>query len=317
MEITQDLINEINELNHIHTSWRDYALLLLNSTPDPLRSIWREKVATSVSHWEFGVGSISEGNIAGVEILTVLPNDFTEMVVDDHFTEGTWNKENRLAGSKRMKMFLGRYPQESIANEARLCLEYIVNNYEEYGHLIQNTPLLKRMWDLAQKSQGNAILPDEVLTYLLEKPLDDSKYGVWMDVAEDIFENGIPSEKYKEYWKSGKIEGYPLSLEVDDTYMSAETNEEIPLDLQKKYFKDLIEKFLKEDVSMSPCWKKIAICILKNDVSFKYAGFSSTYKERLAREEAIAAFSTKQEEKEKAIAEAERLSKQMKKEKGL
>lgn len=315
MEITQDLINEINELNNIHTSWRDYALLLLNSTPDPLRSIWREKVSTSVSHWEFGVGSISEGNIAGIEILTVLPNDFTEMIVDDHFTEGTWNKENRLAGSKRMKMFLGRYPQESTSNEANLCLKYILNNYEEYGYLIQSTPLLKRMWDLAQKSGGKSILPDEVLTYILEKPVNDKNYGLWIDVAEDIFQNGIPSEKYKEYWKSDKIEGYPLAYENEGKHFHSDTNEEIPLDVQKKNFSDMIDIYLKEDVSMSPCWKKIAICILKNDVSFKYAGFSSTYKERLAREEAIAAFSTKQEEKEKAIAEAERLSKQMKKEK--
>lgn len=296
--LTQELIDEINDLNLIHTTWRDYTLMLLNSTPDPLRSIWREKVVTSISHWQFNTGSISEGNMAGAEVLSVLPTDLTQMIVDDSFEPDGWYKQSRLAGSKRMKVFLGHYPQESISNEANLCLKYIVKNWEKHGHLIQETPLLKRIWDLAQASGGKCLIPDEILTYILEKPIDDSKYGSWIDVCYDVFTNGIPSEKFAEYWKSDKIEGFPLA--APDS-----------LEEQKKNFLSVCDIFFKEDVSMSPCWKKIAICILKNDTSMKYAGFAPTLRERQAREDAIAAFSTKQKDKEKAKEEAKRLAEQI------
>lgn len=323
--LTQELIDEINDLNLIHTTWRDYTLMLLNSTPDPLRSIWREKVVTSICHWQFNTGSISEGNMAGVEILSVLPNELTMKVVDDAFEPDGWYKDSRLAGSKRMKVFLGHYPQESLSNEANLCLQYIVKNWDEYGHLIEEIPLLNRIWKLAQESGGKCILPDEVLTYILEKPVNDNIYGTWIDVAYDVFKNGIPSDKYAEYWKSDKIEGFPLAEYNPDSKEkwfhrtvsedgTVHIGEPISLEEQKKNFLKVVEVFFKEDVAMSPCWKKIAICILKNDTSMKYAGFAPTFRERQAREEAIAAFSTKQKEKEKAKEEAKRLADQIAKE---
>lgn len=322
--ITPEDVELIKSLRIIHTSWKDYTLLLLNSTPDPLRSIWREKVVTSLSHWNFNAGSISEGNLIGTEVLTVLPSDFTQMVVDDSFEPDGWYKMTRLAGSKRMKVFLGHYPQESISNEANLCMKYIVKNWDKYSNLIFNTPLLKRMWDLSQASGGKCLLPDEILTYILEKPVNDSIYGGWIDVAYDVFTNGIPSDKYKEYWKNDKIEGFPLAEynpNSKEWYYTIKNSDgtvghvqELTLEEQKQNFLSLCDIILKEDVSMSPCWKKIAICILKNDVSFKYAGFGSTLRERQAREEAIAAFSTKQEEKAKAKVEAERLANQIAKE---
>lgn len=301
-DLSTEDIESIKNLQIIHTTWRDYTLMLLNSTPDPLRSIWREKVASSVSHWNFNVGSISEGNLAGIELLSVLPNWLTEEVVGDYFEPDMWYKDGRLAGSKRMKIFLGHYPQESLSNEANLCVQYIIDNFEQHGYLIQEIPLLKRIWDLAQDSGGLCVLPDEVLTYTLEKPINDKDYGGWIDVAYDVFQNGPPSDLYGKYWRATAIENFPLSIDPD-------------IEVQKQNFVDVCNVMFKEDIGYSPCWKKIAICILKNDTSFKYAGFAPTLRERQAREEAIAAFSTKEQEKEKAKAEAQRLADQIAKEK--
>lgn len=324
-EVSTELIEKVKKLQIVHTTWKDYALILLNSTPDPLRSIWREKVVGSITHWEFASGSISEGNMAAIEILEALPNDLTKMVVDDWFNPGSWNKENRLSGSKRMNVFIGRYPQESLSNEANLCLKYIVENWKEYGHLIGETPILKSIWELAQESGGKCPLPDEVLTYILEKPIDDKKAASWIDVARDLFTNGIPSDKYAEYYHIEKIEGFPIAEYIPSSrewYIRQQNSDgtwghiaEVTFEKQKKNFLDVCDIFFKEDVSFSPCWKKICICILKNDTTFKYAGFAPTLRERLAREDAIAAFSTKQEEQVKAKKEAEKLAEQMKKEK--
>lgn len=318
-------LDELKSLNVIHITWRDYTLLMLNSTNDPLRTIWREKVVTSLSHWSFNTGSIDEGNLAGVEILAALPDEFTEKVVDDAWSDLDWSKEGRLARSKRMNVFLGHYPQESLSNEANLCMKYIINHWDEYGHLINEIPVLSRIWELAQMSGGKCVLPDEVLTYILEKPVNDKKQAPWIDVAHDIFTNGIPSETYNKYWKSDKIEGYPLAEFIPDTEEkwferkvledgTVEIGNAISFEDQKENFLKVCDIFLKESVSWSPCWKKIAICILKNDVSMKYAGFGATLRERLAREDAIAAFETKKEEKEAAKANAKALAEKIEKE---
>lgn len=335
-----EVLNEIKNLSVIKTSWRDYTLMMLNSTAEPLRSIWREKIVTSMSHWTYEKGSISEGNIAGMEILTVLPSELTEKLVDDHFENGELVKLNRLSGSKRMNIHIGHYPQESTSNEANICLKYLVKNWNNvvYSHihnedgasydltgkdLIMDIPLLKRMWDVAQKTGGNSVSNDEVLTYNLEKPVDDSHFGVWLDVTEDVAENGRPSDKYDKYWKLDKIENYPLSEYIPDADKWFSRNvlsdgtvelEELSIEDQKNNFLSMCDLVLKEDVAMCCCWKKIAICILKNDVTMKYAGFSATLRERQAREEAMAAFSTQQEEKAKAKENAEALAKKIEKE---
>lgn len=327
-----ELINEIKNLNRIHTSWRDYCLIMLNSTAEPLRSIWREKIVTSLTHWEFNSGSISDGNIAGIEILTVLPSTLTQFLVDDHFEKDGWHKLERLNRSKRMNVFVGHYGQESFSNEANICIKYLVQNWNNHipeadnktgEYIIKHTALLRSIWGLAQKSGGKCINDDELLTYILEKPVDDSRFGIWVEVADDIFANGIPSETYRKYWKNDKIEGYPLAEYIDDSdnWFSRKVLDdgtvelsELSLEEQKKNFLSVCDIFLKENVAWAACYKKICICILKNDVSMKYCGFGATLRERKAREDAMAAFSTKQEEKLKAKENAEALAKKIEKE---
>ena len=68
---------------------------------------------------------------------------------------------------------------------------------------------------------------------------------------------------------------------------------------------------LREDVAYCCCWKKIAICVLKGDSQFKYAGFGATMRERIAREEAMAAFSVNQAEKEQAKKNAQAMAKEI------
>lgn len=293
----ENIINEIKDLNNIHTTWRDYALMLLNSTPNPLRGIWREKLVTSIIHAEFVYNSVFESHMAGIEIMSELPNDFTDMVVDDHYEWGSWKSNGRLVGSKRKQICIGHYPQESIDNEALKCLKYIIKHFDKYGYLIFKSEHLKRIWDFSQRSNGNCVYPDEVLTYNLERELKET--FAWIEVAEDIFENGIPSDKFKRYYFSEKIEGFPFKTNPD-------------IKIQKKNFLSVVSKILKEDILSCPSWKKICICILKNDISFKYAGFGISLKERQVREEAIAAFSINQKEREKAKIEAEKLAVQIK-----
>lgn len=291
--MNQDLINEINELNNIHLTWKDYCLFLLNSSPKRLRDPWREKLITGIVHSKFFYNSLFESHFIGLEIMSELPNDFTEFLVDDYFVKGQWEANGRLSGSKKIKVKLGKFPQNSIDNEANICLNFIIDNdenFNKYFYLIEQSRLLSRIWEFSQKYHGNCIYPDEILTYSLEKTINDKNDNCyWIDVAEDIFENGLPSNKFKKYYYSDKI-----NKETDVYYTKYKHT---PIE----NFKLVIDKILKEDILGCPSWKKICICILKNDITFSYAGFAPSYKEKLARQKALEAFDKKFKNKNKSI----------------
>lgn len=282
------LKNEIIELNHIHVSWRDYALMMLNSTPNSLRDIWREKLITSIIHADFNYSIIQEGTLMALEILSSLPDDFTKSICDDYFNFDGWEKSTRISGSKRMRVKLGHYPQEAITKEAEMCLDYIIDNFRDYDYLIYNNKILSRIWDFAQKSAGNCLYPDEILTYSLDRNVDLNEYCNFIDVCEKVYEFGIPeNSKFKKYYfchkfknwdkKNNKLLGYPF----------AKTND---IEYQIQNFQSVYKTILKEEITDNPSWKRICICILKNDRNFSYAGFTRTLKERQAREEAMEAF---------------------------
>lgn len=275
-----DLSDEIKELSKIHVSWRDYALMMLNSTHEPLRSIWREKLVSSITRTIFNKTSIFESNLVGLEVLSHLPDTFTMKVVDDSWNYGDWKSLGRLSGSKRMSVVLGHYPQETTGNEALLCLQYVIDHWSECKNLIFGDEYLHRMWEFSQKSRGEVVYPDEVLTRILERDPVNGE-GEWLRASEDILSNGIPSKKFEKYYFSEKLKGFPFSF-IDDE------------EIQKEYFLQVSNKILKEDISSIPSWKRICICILKNDVLFSYAGFQRTWKEIQARDEALKMFNERE-----------------------
>ena len=134
-----------------------------------------------------------------------------------------------------------------------------------------------------------------------------------------MYANGIPSDKYKDSWRSGKLEQFPVStyvlnenvLNEDEWWFAFEQS----LEDQKQNLESVMDILLKEDLSNSPCWKRFAVVILKMDISGKYAGFAPTLKERKMREEAMAAFSVDQKERQKAVEEAKMIEKRIQREK--
>ena len=109
--------------------------------------------------------------------MSELPDYLTQKVVDDAWNYNEWYRNGRLPGSKKQKVLLGHYAQEAHMVEAHKCLSYILDNWSEINpetgkpinHLIKDSKYLMKMWDFAQKSGGNMILPDELLTYTLKK----------------------------------------------------------------------------------------------------------------------------------------------------
>ena len=269
-------ISRIKVLDNIHTTWRDYALLLVNSTNGPLRQNWRGKIVTMMIHSQFFFNSVFESHLIGLQILSELPNWLTKKVVDDVWEYGKWEFNERCVGSKRPKIRLGHLPQDSLDNEALMCMEWILDHWNEHKDIIFNSKLLSSIWQLAQDSGGKCLYPDEVLTYQLDKKIGDLP-GAWIDVCRDVFTNGIPSQTYKKYWYSTAIPGFPLAAPATE----AEAIENM---------RTLLQKALKEDTQSCASWKRACICVLKNDVSWKYAGFATSSNDRLTIVECLKAF---------------------------
>lgn len=359
----------LESLATIHTTWRDYALLLLNSTQEPLRTNWREKVIASILHWRFDTGSITEGNLAGLEILSELPDEFTKSVVDDDWQYENWRKLERLKRSRNMIVALGKYPQEPLSTEALSCIKHILDNWESCKHLISESPILSKMWVFAQEFGGRSLIPDEVLTYSLERPIDDKSGSVWIDASRDVFENGIPSDKFAKWYKSAGEPVEPASRSKIDKESAAASSElalqgivdesgddvsaiklayargvgsqsyrnagykgpevypmgdpevevtlgwdGIPLLEQMANVRNVADIILKPDYQGSPSYFKLCSAFLRNDVTLKSLGFAPTLREKIAREQATAAFDSKRADAEAAKERAAALIKKAERE---
>lgn len=277
-----EIIKEMHSLNDISYTWKDYVLLLLNSTPDPLRRNWREKIMSSLISCEFKNISISEGNLAGWELLIELPEWLTIRVNGEDWKN--INKIRRLSGSKKMSVNLMRLPLEPLSYQAFKCCEYLIDNFEVEIHerktgkdIIEEIPLLNRIWDFSYHSKGDCLYPDEVLTYTLDKDLDIKKSGEWITASEDVFANGRPSNRFDKYWVSDKVEWFPNTKVKTDK-------------IRKAYFLNVCKIMFKEDILEQPSWKRFAIAILKNDIFMVYCGFSRPWYVYEERESSINQF---------------------------
>ena len=264
--ISQGLIPK--EMAIIHTTWRDYCLYMLNTTSEPLKSIWREKMVTSILSWKYATGSVWDTTIDALQVLSDMPDQLTMDLLDDVWNEEDWNTFGRLGISAKRVLSISKYPQESLEKEALTVIEHIVEN--------EDLDLLKsssKLYDLATlwNEQGGKSLT----------PLEDQQNFIGKKKVEIPKVDNPAEEGSKEFWKN-VLSGARV--------------------------------WFRENIHSTSSWKRFSIAILKNDVTLKYLGFAQTSTERLARANAIAAFSDQKEEKEKAKKQAQRLAKQIEKE---
>ena len=190
---------------------------MLNTSGEPMRSSGREKTVTSIFHWTYGCGAIGEGQLIALEVRSDLPDDYTESLVDDHWDWGAWHKIARIKRSKQMKVQLGHYPQETITNEAWICIQDIL--CRKAWSMIRETPALKALWNYAQRTGGKTVAPDELLAVLLEEnSIDDGIDGErycnrddpsmvmnWIPDALRYLQNGPVIDCFKKFYSTPVI----------------------------------------------------------------------------------------------------------------
>lgn len=260
----------IDSLRIIKTTWKDYCLYMLNTTNEPIKSIWREKMVTSILSWKYGTGSVEYSTIDALKVLTGLDSDYTMKIVDDYWEEDDWKVFGRLNISGKFVLSLSKYPQESLEKEALLCIEDIVERRDM--DMLKSSPRLYELALMWNRQGGKSLTPLEAMRNYIG--------GKFEKVEIEEIEN--PPEVGSEgFW---------------DNVLSA------------------ANIWFKENIHSTSSWKRFCVAILKNDVTLKYLGFAPTTKERVARAQAISAFSSKKEEREKAKKQAQKLAKKLEQE---
>lgn len=272
--IAEEDLNEITELNRVHVTWRDYCLYMLNTTSEPLRSSWREKMITSILSWKYGEGSSEPSTVEALEILSDIDPKIVKEVTDDEWSKSDFHVGGTLPISGKVCFSISHYPQESLEKECADVLKYLIDN-KMFDELKKSKTFMK-FADRCVKTK-EMVSPSVMLSNMF-----GNKSGSQKNMKEEVFYTQEQIDKVKEF------------------------DEEWVYRVRRG-----IDVWFRESIHSTSSWKRFCINILKNDVTCKYLGFGQTLAERAARAKATEAFSQKQEEKAKAKAEAENLAKKI------
>lgn len=298
--------NELKKLSVIHTTWEDYCLYLLNTSEEPAKSIWREKLTSSILNQRYSEESIDLSTIDAINILSEISPEIVYNITDDH-----WNKEDYHLGrslplSGKQCISLSHYPQQSLEKEVHDCIEYILDN-KLFNEIEKSKSLKDIIENKFEKYDYKTILtPSQMSIYLYGSKSLKNKYN-------------LNEDSQKEYSKENLIK-FSEILRIVNKLNYNENN--IVMTELSEYENNIISEWIKrikkandiwfkENIHSTNSWKRFSIVILKGDITCKYIGLSLSSNERLIRAKAMQAFSQNQKEKEKAQKEAISLSKKL------
>ena len=293
-KFSEEELEEMKSLAVIHTTWEEYCLYLLNTSDEPAKSIWRQKMVTSILSWKYSEGSVEPSTVDALNILSEIDPSIVKLVTDDVWTKDDYHIGGILPISGKQNLSISHYPQESLEKEVQMCISYIIENklFDE----IDKSPSLKSIIEKFESVDVKTMLTPT--QYLMVHYGNDAvkKKNKVDENTEKLYANIIRYDDIKEKLKSLK-EGENI------------TDPDIKIWIKR--ITDANLKWFKEQIHSTSSWKRFTINILKNDITCKYLGFGPCMSERLARANAMQAFSQKQEEKEKAKKEAEKMVKKI------
>ena len=142
----------------VHHTWQDYFYHLLNTSSEPFRTNWRNKIVSSILASRFQGESMSHASLDALKMMTELDNDLTMSLVDDFWTEDMWKQHGKLKSNKII-ISLCKSPQESLTMEAQKIVTHALENGMLYDLMIQS-PTLKKL--VERWENGDILSAEEV-----------------------------------------------------------------------------------------------------------------------------------------------------------
>ena len=282
--------------------WSDYAIYLINSQPTTwIRENWQKKIETSIRHWSHTGSAIQEKIRDAFLVLSDTRNmKFSEY--KEPYTKGIWWDQVGFADLSRMpivKVF--KYPEDSAENQARYYIERIVEGLKSEDEIDRNEALE----EVYNNKTLRSILFGENGSMDNITELPKSLYYIthpWCSV-EDLV--NIPSGQ----------ECRMVVLKAENAKIPTRVRDSCTMDQLIKALENGARRYFRDDVRNSCSWKRVTIMCLRMDNNGTYMGFSPSTEMRMLREQGMAAFSAKKEEREEALKKYEELKAKLAKEK--
>ena len=283
-------------------NWSDYAIYLINSQETKwIRENWQKKIETSIRHWSH-TGSAVQEKIRDAFLVLSDTKNMKFSQYKEPYTKGLWWDQVGNADISRMPIIkVFKYPEDSAENQARFYIEKLIEGLKSDKKEMKEEAL-KEIYD---NNTLRTILFGENGTMENITNLPKSLYYIvhpWTSL-EDLV--NIPSGKECRM----RILGADGVKDINRVRDSCNMEELI------KALENGSRRYFRDDVKNSCSWKRVTIMCLRNDVNGTYMGFSPSTEMRMLREQGMAAFSAKKEEKEKALKKYEALKAKLAKEK--
>ena len=170
----------IEKLNTIKVSWKDYCLYMLNTSLEPARSNWQNKMISDILKLRFQGSSCPLSTKDALQILTELPDEYTLPIIDEVWHEEDWKVYNSNLRSKKDIITVIRYPQESLEAEAFACISKICKDKDT--EVLNKSP---KLIELSNKwNRGEIYSPEEFRISLIKNLKLEEK-----EVSEDFWDN--------------------------------------------------------------------------------------------------------------------------------
>lgn len=286
----------------VKKTWKDYALHLVNSHPTKwVKEGWSRKLRTSEKHWSHHGSAVFESIRDALWVLHYAKNPkYIEYPEESNEYKIFWDQIGFTEISRMPIVKLFRIPQDSPENSARYYIKEII----------------KGLQDDREEKCNEAM-----------EELKGNKYLMTM-----LFGEGGSMEEIKELPKSMRYLQHPWASQ-ENTKMIPSSGDARMFVLEGDYreakrvrdqcdMETLIqvltsgaERYFSDQLKASASYKRIVVAAIRNDVNLTYMGFGPTTEQLLIQSQAMAAFETKKEEKEKAMKQFEELKVKLQKEK--
>lgn len=191
-DIIRSKTNLYDDLLTITTTWREYCLFLLNTSSEPAKSIWRDKLINVILANRFVPRKCPKTTYLALKLMSEIPIEIQREILEETWTCSDWAA---APYKDSYDISVSKTPQESPEEECRVLINHCLNSHCDA--LLRS----ETFNDLVSAFKWSEIKP-----YSQKTPYDERReyFGYKVDKREVRYDSAaeIGSDEWKERIRS-------------------------------------------------------------------------------------------------------------------